>query len=80
VIVVLEAAAATHGDEPRISDLGEDHSLDLSDAVRVTPSHVVHEVRRRFVQRINRPTSAVFRPAWCIKNGQVDRISGCYVV
>jgi hypothetical protein len=50
VIVVLEAAAATHGDEPRISDLGEDHSLDLSDAVRVTPSHVEHEVRRRFVQ------------------------------
>jgi hypothetical protein len=25
VIVVLEAAAATHGDEPRIPDLGEDH-------------------------------------------------------
>src|SRR6266487_2785960 len=25
MIVVLEAAAATHGDEPRIPDLGEDH-------------------------------------------------------
>src|SRR5438128_1021500 len=27
VIVVLEAAAATHSDEPRIPDLGEDHQL-----------------------------------------------------
>ena|SRR5688500_4009937 len=25
VIVVVEAASATHGDEPRIPDLGEDH-------------------------------------------------------
>jgi hypothetical protein len=25
VVVVLEAAAAAHGDEPRIPDLGEDH-------------------------------------------------------
>jgi hypothetical protein len=25
MIVVLEGAAATHGDEPRIPDLGEDH-------------------------------------------------------
>jgi hypothetical protein len=30
VIVVLEAAAATHGDEPRIPDLGEDHSSPIS--------------------------------------------------
>jgi len=28
MIVVLEAAAATHGDEPRIPDLGEDHPFD----------------------------------------------------
>jgi hypothetical protein len=27
VIVVLEAAAATRGDEPRIPDLGQDHQL-----------------------------------------------------
>jgi hypothetical protein len=27
VIVVLEGPAATHGDEPRIPDLGEDHQL-----------------------------------------------------
>jgi hypothetical protein len=25
MIVVLEGPAATHGDEPRIPDLGEDH-------------------------------------------------------
>jgi hypothetical protein len=25
MIVVLEGAAATHGDEPRIPDLGKDH-------------------------------------------------------
>jgi hypothetical protein len=30
VIVVLEAAAATHGDEPRIPDLGEDHQFAIS--------------------------------------------------
>jgi hypothetical protein len=30
VIVVLEAAAATHGDEPRIPDLGEDHKFAIS--------------------------------------------------
>ncbi len=30
MIVVLEAAAATHGDEPRIPDLGEDHQLPIS--------------------------------------------------
>ena len=30
VIIVLEAAAATHGDEPRIPDLGEDHQLPIS--------------------------------------------------
>jgi len=30
VIVVLEAAAATHGDEPRIPDLGEDHQFSIS--------------------------------------------------
>ena len=27
MIVVLEGPAATHGDEPRIPDLGEDHQL-----------------------------------------------------
>jgi hypothetical protein len=27
VVVILEAAAATHGDEPRIPDLGEDHQV-----------------------------------------------------
>src|SRR6202035_618404 len=27
VIFVLQAAAATHGDEPRIPDLGEDHQF-----------------------------------------------------
>jgi hypothetical protein len=27
VIYVLEAAATTHGDEPRIPDLGEDHQF-----------------------------------------------------
>jgi hypothetical protein len=27
VIVVLEATAATHGDEPRIPDLGKDHKF-----------------------------------------------------
>jgi hypothetical protein len=27
MILVLEAAAATHGDEPRIADLGEDHQV-----------------------------------------------------
>jgi hypothetical protein len=30
VIIVLEAAAATHSDEPRIPDLGEDHQLPIS--------------------------------------------------
>jgi hypothetical protein len=30
MIVVLEAAAATHGDEPGIPDLGEDHPLPAS--------------------------------------------------
>src|SRR5437773_5477248 len=30
VIVVLEAAAATHGDEPRIPDLGENHPFALA--------------------------------------------------
>ncbi len=30
VMVVLEAAAATHCDEPRIPDLGEDHTLALA--------------------------------------------------
>ena len=30
VIVVLEAAAATHGDEPRIPNLGEDHQFAIS--------------------------------------------------
>jgi hypothetical protein len=28
MIVVLEGPAATHGDEPRIPDLGEDHLFD----------------------------------------------------
>jgi hypothetical protein len=27
MIVVLEGPAATHGDEPRIPDLGEDHQF-----------------------------------------------------
>jgi hypothetical protein len=27
MIVVLEGPAATHGDEPRIPDLGEDHQV-----------------------------------------------------
>jgi hypothetical protein len=27
MIVVLEGSAATHGDEPRIPDLGEDHQF-----------------------------------------------------
>jgi hypothetical protein len=30
VIIVLETAAATHSDEPRIPDLGEDHQLPIS--------------------------------------------------
>ena len=30
MIVVLEGPAATHGDEPRIPDLGEDHQLPIS--------------------------------------------------
>ena len=34
VIVVLEAAAATHGDEPRIPDLGEDHQLAPRSCIR----------------------------------------------
>ena len=34
MIVVLEGPAATHGDEPRIPDLGEDHRFRLSDQER----------------------------------------------
>jgi hypothetical protein len=30
VIIVLESAAATHSDEPRIPDLGEDHQFPIS--------------------------------------------------
>ena len=30
VIIVLEAAAATYGDEPRVPDLGEDHQFAIS--------------------------------------------------
>ena len=33
MIVVLEGPAATHGDEPRIPDLGEDHELGVSKRV-----------------------------------------------
>jgi len=39
VIVVLEYAAATQGDEPRIPDLGEDHRL-AAESVVVKPSWI----------------------------------------
>jgi hypothetical protein len=33
MIVVFEAAAATHGDEPRIPDRGENHQFALASAI-----------------------------------------------
>jgi hypothetical protein len=46
VIAVLEAAAATQGDEPRIPDLGEDHQFAISLFEGPSDTRLTVEARR----------------------------------